>query len=71
MDELISAQKSTWEEKETLSKQLEEERQNNVNVAIGQVMSHGIFQELQCKALRGVCRWCAIESPLKSWLFVF
>lgn len=34
------AQKSTWEEKEKLSKQLEEERQNNVNAAIGQARQH-------------------------------
>lgn len=38
MDEMLSAQKSSWEEKEKLSKQLEEERHNNVNAAIGQVM---------------------------------
>ena len=38
MDELLTAQQSTWEEKEKLSQQLEEERQNNVNAAIGQVM---------------------------------
>lgn len=37
MDELQTAQQSTWEEKEKLSQQLEEERQNNVNAAIGQV----------------------------------
>lgn len=37
MDELLSAQQSTWEEKEKLSRQLEEERQKNVNAAIGQV----------------------------------
>ncbi|CAM9500239.1 unnamed protein product [Discosporangium mesarthrocarpum] len=36
MQELTSAQKSTWEEKERLSKELELERQNNVNAAIGQ-----------------------------------
>lgn len=37
MEELLSAQQSTWDEKEKLSIQLEEERQNNVNAAIGQV----------------------------------
>lgn len=37
MDEMLSAQKSSWEEKERLSRQLEEERHNNVNAAIGQV----------------------------------
>lgn len=37
MDEMLQAQKSSWEEKEKLSKQLEEERHNNVNAAIGQV----------------------------------
>lgn len=37
MDELLTAQQSTWEEKEKLSQQLEDERQNNVNAAIGQV----------------------------------
>lgn len=40
MDEMLSAQKSSWEEKEKLSRQLEEERHNNVNAAIGQVMYH-------------------------------
>lgn len=39
MEELLTAQQSTWEEKEKLSQQLEEERQNNVNAAIGQVRS--------------------------------
>lgn len=38
MDEMLTAQKSSWEEKEKLSRQLEEERHNNVNAAIGQVM---------------------------------
>ncbi len=38
MDEMLSAQKSSWEEKEKLSRQLEEERHNNVNAAIGQVL---------------------------------
>lgn len=37
MDELLTAQQDTWDEKEKLSRQLEEERQNNVNAAIGQV----------------------------------
>ena len=36
MEELLTAQKSTWEEKEKLSRQLEDERQNNINAAIGQ-----------------------------------
>lgn len=40
MDELMAAQQSTWDEKEKLSKQLEEERHNNVNAAIGQVTTH-------------------------------
>lgn len=39
MEELLTAQQSTWEEKEKLSQQLEDERQNNVNAAIGQVIS--------------------------------
>lgn len=38
MDEMVQTQKSSWEEKEKLSKQLEEERHNNVNAAIGQVI---------------------------------
>lgn len=38
MEELLTAQQSTWEEKEKLSQQLEDERQNNVNAAIGQVI---------------------------------
>ena len=38
LEELLTAQQSTWEEKEKLSQQLEDERQNNVNAAIGQVI---------------------------------
>ena len=47
MDEMLQAQKSSWEEKEKLSKQLEEERHNNVNAAIGQVTDASTWIDCQ------------------------
>lgn len=48
MEELQAAQQSTWDEKEKLSIQLEEERQNNVNAAIGQVHRRSYMPTLLC-----------------------
>ncbi|CAM9564836.1 unnamed protein product, partial [Phaeothamnion confervicola] len=38
LDELRAAQQQTWEEKEKLSRQLEQERSNNVSAAIGEAV---------------------------------
>ncbi|CAM9240011.1 unnamed protein product [Ectocarpus sp. 12 AP-2014] len=54
MDEMLSAQKSSWEEKEKLSKQLEEERHNNVNAAIGQVVSEVKAKKME--TMKGIKR---------------
>ncbi|CAM9869848.1 unnamed protein product, partial [Ectocarpus fasciculatus] len=54
MDEMLSAQKSSWEEKEKLSKQLEEERHNNVNAAIGQVVNEVKAKKME--TMKGIKR---------------
>ncbi|CAM9834777.1 unnamed protein product [Scytosiphon promiscuus] len=54
MDEMLTAQKSSWEEKERLSRQLEEERHNNVNAAIGQVVSEVKAKKME--TMKGIKR---------------
>eukprot|EP00903_Cladosiphon_okamuranus_P019220 g17674.t1 len=54
MDKMLQAQKSSWEEKEKLSKQLEEERHNNVNAAIGQVVSEVKAKKME--TMKGIKR---------------
>ncbi|CAN0026497.1 unnamed protein product [Pylaiella littoralis] len=54
MDEMLTAQKSSWEEKEKLSRQLEEERHNNVNAAIGQVVDEVKAKKME--TMKGIKR---------------
>ncbi|CAM9335866.1 unnamed protein product [Ascophyllum nodosum] len=54
MEELLTAQKSTWEEKEKLSRQLEDERQNNINAAIGQVVNEVKAKKME--TMKGIKR---------------
>ncbi|CAM9393654.1 unnamed protein product, partial [Laminaria digitata] len=62
MDELLTAQQSTWEEKEKLSQQLEDERQNNVNAAIGQVVSEVKAKKME--TMKGIKRLQAQKESL-------